>query len=799
MLRGMGWFTVLILLFCCTGRANEKNLLAKSASKVPVAPIQPLSSQYPIGATSGLLTKVYTFKAAHLPQTNLPSSLALGTAISPAGDSLGATNFYFTWNKKPWIPFVAEFHYARTPIHEWESALKKIKAAGVNVVSTYCFWIHHEELQGEWDWNARRNLRKFVQLCAQYGLFVYLRIGPYCHGEVRNGGLPNWVMQKYRIRSTDPAFLELVHQWYAQLYLQVKGLLFSQGGPIIGVQLDNEYIEHTNYLQQLKQLAVQEGFDVPYYSVTAWDQIRVPHSLLPVWGCYPDAPWKPGTHRLDPAYEYLFTGALGNPYLETADYAELKNRGLWLPRGVPYAAMEVGGGNQITFRRRPLFEKADIDALAVTMLGRGTNLLGIYMFHGGSNPIGRVSPLHEFGYPKISYDFQAPLGEFGQPQAWYHSLRNLAAFLDNFGSLLAPAFPFLPDHAAKDPKDVTLLRCALRASSQSAFLFFHNHPRGQQTHSLGPIQFDIILPIRKLLLPPIIIPKDAVGIWPLNLDFKGVRLAWATAQPLYLLERGDSIYCFLKEIPGIAPEIALDAQTVHSAESPTGINIRKIRNSQFLVTRPQSGMDIALSVMSKDARHVYFIILSAEQAEKSWQARVWGQKRILISNADFLTWSPTEVRAFRSGSPSVFLSIFPPGGTGLSYERRADGIFRTSLLQTTPISVPSSVQTLTPKRWSIHAVRDSSDQCADVLLRIAYVGNVASLSVRGKVVADNFYNGRIWEISLRRFFSEPLELTITPLKRNTPIYLPQWPEIPGKEVLDLKYVEALPLYEFRFH
>jgi len=736
----------------------------------------------------------YVFKATHIPPTNLSSSLALGTSTNPAGDHLGATNFYLTWNNKPWLPFMAEFHYARTPSHEWELELKKIKAAGASIISTYCSWIHHEEIQGEWNWREQRNLRKFVRLCAQNNLFVYLRIGPASRREARNGGLPNWVLRKFKPQTLNSDFLELVRQWYAQIFLQIHRLLFSQGGPIIGIEIDNKYFENSADFRKLKQLAIQEGFDVPYYSITGQKYTQFPQTLLSLWRCHLKPPQGNGdTERPDP-----FIAEDGS-YPVGLSSTDSKKPGSWLPAGMPLTTLGIGGGSQTTFRRRLLTEKEGLDALAVTLLGHGANLLGIYPFHGGSHPLGRTSPMHEAGYPKISYDVQAPLSEFGQPRPWYHSLRNFAAFLSTFGSYLAPAFPFpSADSVMKDARNDSRAQCALRASPKGAFLFFHNYDphHVENPPAGGRVQFDITLPTRRLQFSSSPILKGTAGIWPLNLDLQGILLAWATAQPLYFIENSGSFYCFLKEIPGITPEIALDAQMISRASSPTGINVNKVRNSRFLITCAQPGMNIALTAVNKDGRQVHFVVLSTAQAEKSWQAKVWGRERILISNADFLTWSDTEIRAFRTGAPHVSLSVFPPKETNLSYEKQPEGIFRSCLLRTTPVAIPHSVLTLTPNRWSIHAAVPT--QCADVVLRIAYVGSMASLSVRGNTVADNFYNGKIWEISLRRFLPEPLELNIIPLKRTAPIYLPQWPKILGSETQILKYVEALPLYEFCF-
>ena len=144
---------------------------------------------------------------------------------------------------------------------------------------------------------GRRDLHHFVELCAKHGLYVVVRIGPWDHGEVRNGGLPDWVLKKGPTRENDPVFMSEVAKLYGQIGEQLRGLLWKDGGPVIGIQLENEYAGRgpkrgDEYILALKELAIRSGLDVPLYTVTGWDNAVVPQGhVLPVFGGYPDAPW----------------------------------------------------------------------------------------------------------------------------------------------------------------------------------------------------------------------------------------------------------------------------------------------------------------------------------------------------------------------------------------------------------------------------------------------------------------------------------------------------------------------------
>ena len=138
--------------------------------------------------------------------------------VSPSGQKLAVNSRYLSLDGRPWLPVMGEFHFARYPEKYWREELEKMKADGVSVVAAYVFWIHHEEIEGQFDWTGQRDLRHFVELCGQEGLDVYLRIGPWDHGEARNGGFPDWLIaKKIGLRRNDPEYLRYVGRYYRQI------------------------------------------------------------------------------------------------------------------------------------------------------------------------------------------------------------------------------------------------------------------------------------------------------------------------------------------------------------------------------------------------------------------------------------------------------------------------------------------------------------------------------------------------------------------------------------------------------
>ena len=193
----------------------------------------------------------------------------------------GYTKDFLTENGKPWFPVMGEIHYSRYPRQLWKDSLYKMKAGGVNVISAYTIWIHHEEIEGEYNFAGNCDLAHFARCIDECGLKMILRVGPWCHGEVRNGGFPDWLLKKdFECRTNQTAYLDYVRRWYTVLYKQVAPFLCTPANPegaIIGLQIENEYghcggmngDEGEEHMKILAQMAKEIGFNVPLFTATA--------------------------------------------------------------------------------------------------------------------------------------------------------------------------------------------------------------------------------------------------------------------------------------------------------------------------------------------------------------------------------------------------------------------------------------------------------------------------------------------------------------------------------------------------
>ena len=156
----------------------------------PAPAPSPTPAPTPVGAPKVLL----------VPATDpgpRPLPFKLGPSVSSTGSTIDVDSVGFKLDGERWFPRAGEIHLARVPASQWREQLLRMKAGGLDMVAVYVFWIHHEELEGEWTFDGRRAIGQFTKLVKEVGgLKMLLRAGPWCHGEARNGGHPDWLLHK---------------------------------------------------------------------------------------------------------------------------------------------------------------------------------------------------------------------------------------------------------------------------------------------------------------------------------------------------------------------------------------------------------------------------------------------------------------------------------------------------------------------------------------------------------------------------------------------------------------------------
>ncbi len=700
------------------------------------------------------------------------------------------TSRYIKKNQRPWIPVMGEFHYCRVPKSEWEKELSKMKLGGISVVSTYVIWIYHEEEEGIFDFSGNKDIRDFVKLCDTMGLSVLLRIGPWIHGEVRNGGLPDWILQKgIPIRKKNVDFLRYVELFYRRIYQEVREYLFDQNGCVIGVQLDNEVADDAAYLLALRRLAEKAGFLLPFYTVTGWGAglgANIPgKEVLPVFGGYAEAPWTPHIDPLLPAVHYFFIeerndSSIGEDLLtirQPEEGEDVQNYEKY-----PYCTCELGGGVEPTWLRRPIICGDDIAALAMVKLGCGNNLPGYYMYRGGTNGIGKNTTLQESkasGYPNDylirSYDFQAPIGEYGQLRSHYRTLKLQHYFIEDMQEALAPMDAYFQKIPVKGRKDQETLRYSLRTDGKSGFVFVNNHQHLEELAEHPNVQFEIELggeSVSKLVFPDqgMTIHKGSYFILPFGMDLGGIRLRYATAQ---FFCRQENTWFFL--IPQKEAVEYVFEKEVTLKEIIEG-GIKENFGNRF--TAPERGSSVIVQNGEKEIR---IVTLTREEAEHLYRVR----GELFVCSGD-LYEEQGRLICFQEEDPKIVLKKWN-GKTFTVYQdtqQKKSAEISVEMLG----SIPMRAEELEEKQWEkIHSVRkmpsvfgiyleehffedqvekllccyqirlDKSlvEALEDAYLLVFYQGDVSQIYDQdGNLMADDFYKGTSWNVSIRSLLRE---------------------------------------------
>ena len=349
--------------------------------------------------------------------------------FAPSGASAKTETFEvgnktFLLNGKPFIVKAAEVHYPRIPRPYWEHRIKMCKALGMNTLCLYVFWNIHEQEEGKFDFTGNNDVAEFIRLAQKNGLYVIVRPGPYVCAEWEMGGLPWWLLKKkdIRLREQDPYFMERYRIFAKKLGEQIGDLTIEKGGPIIMVQVENEYGsygEDKPYVAAIRDIIRESGFDKVTLFQCDWSSNFTKNGL-------DDLVWT------------MNFGTGANIQNEFKPLKELRPESPLMCSEFWSGWFDKWGG-----RHETRGSKEMVGGLK-EMLDNGISF-SLYMTHGGTSWghwAGANSP--GFSPDVTSYDYDAPINEAGQTTPKYMELREmLAGYSDKKLPSIPKAYPVI--------------------------------------------------------------------------------------------------------------------------------------------------------------------------------------------------------------------------------------------------------------------------------------------------------------------------------------------------------------------
>jgi len=225
------------------------------------------------------------------------SAEAADTISNPAPHKFEIGANHFLLDGEPILIRCGEIHQQRVPKEYWHHRLRMARAMGLNTVCAYLFWNVHEAQQGTFDWSGQADAAEFCRVAQEEGLWVILRPGPYSCAEWEMGGMPWWLLKQegIQVRTRDPRYIEPARKYLKEVGRVLGPLQITHGGPILMVQVENEYGffgKDTEYMGELRQALLDAGFDVPLFECNPKDHLKDGHrtDLFPVVNFGSDAP-----------------------------------------------------------------------------------------------------------------------------------------------------------------------------------------------------------------------------------------------------------------------------------------------------------------------------------------------------------------------------------------------------------------------------------------------------------------------------------------------------------------------------
>ncbi len=314
----------------------------------------------------------------------------------------------FLLDGKPFQIISGEMHPARIPAEYWRQRIRMAKAMGCNTIAAYLFWNYYESEPGVFDFTTgNHNIARFMQEVQEEGMFLLIRPGPYVCAEWEFGGLPPYLLRipDIKVRCMDARYMKAVDRYISHLAKIIKPFQITEGGPVLMLQIENEYGSYgndRNYIHRLKKAWVGNGINVPFYTADGATPYMLEAGSLP--GC---------AVGLDPGYsEKAFA------------LAEKMNP------GVPVFSSETYPGWLTHWGEKWAGTSTESIVKEVTFLLDHHKSFNLYVIHGGTN-FGFTAGANSGGkgyQPDVtSYDYDAPINEQGRPTAKYYALRKLLA------------------------------------------------------------------------------------------------------------------------------------------------------------------------------------------------------------------------------------------------------------------------------------------------------------------------------------------------------------------------------------
>ena len=331
--------------------------------------------------------------------------LSISHAVAQTTGSFKAGENTFLLNGQPFVVKAAEVHYPRIPRPYWEHRIQMCKALGMNAVCIYIFWNIHEQHEGEFDFTGNNDVAEFCRIAQKNGLFVIVRPGPYVCAEWEMGGLPWWLLKKkdIKLRERDPYFLERVRIFEEKVGEQLKPLTIQNGGPIIMIQVENEYGSY--------------GEDKPYVSEIR-DCLRgIYGKELSLFQC----DWSSNFEKngLDDLTWTMNFGTGANIDQQFRRLSELRPNAPKMCSEFWSGWFDKWGARHETRPAKDMVEGMD------EMLSKGISF-SLYMTHGGTS-FGHWAGANSPGFaPDVtSYDYDAPINEYGLATPKFWELRKM--------------------------------------------------------------------------------------------------------------------------------------------------------------------------------------------------------------------------------------------------------------------------------------------------------------------------------------------------------------------------------------